>query len=521
MNGVGGDPGTDPFDSLPDAVLVIENDVIVRANDAAHELLGGYPTLLGRRLEHVLAPGECDRFLLLDAQRTQGWPLPAAFRIQFVRPDGTPVMADARWRRPTPRRLVLTARDVTDVTRAEGLMGRLARLPLGMDGVEAFLDGSEAIFVALGWTIAFTRVVDDGSITTRIIAPEGDPVGDYGRTLVGRVIPRDETPVLAHVVRTGEPLFLDNLPTSAEGDVRRAVALSESMEQARVVRSAWCPVMASGRVTHLLAVTGRGLSEHDFVAVQLFAAQLGAALRLEALRVEMVERERLAAVGAMAAVLAHEVRNPLGIMFNALGGLRRHLPSAAGDTGELLAILEQEAERLKHLVTDLLEFASPHPAVHETSPLAPMIAEVVRAASYEDAFAVASPVVVIDANESLEVHTDASLLRRALLNLVVNAYQHVPVGGRVTVHAQRGAPGLIAIAVANEGPLPPESVQRRMFDPFFTTKSRGTGLGLAIVRRLAHDMRATVRFQPGPEGPTFVIEVPEASHPETRESSDA
>jgi signal transduction histidine kinase len=479
------------LDSLPDAVFLIDDGVVVDANRAALDMLSGHDPIVGRRLEDFLAAGEVERFMLLDSQRARGWALPEAYRMRFVRPNGDLLMADVRWRRPTPTRVVLTARDVSDVTRAEALMSQLARLPIGLDGAHAFLDASESIFEALGWTIAFVEIVDDGSITQRMITRPGDPVGDYGRTLLGRFIPRTDTPVLAQVIATGEALFLDNLPTTAHGLARQAVALSESMTRARVVRSAWCPI-GGACVTHVLA-------------------QVGAALRLEALRVEMVQRERLAAVGAMAATLAHEVRNPLGIMFNAIGGLRRTLPDPTGDARELLVILEQEADRLKHLVTNLLEFASPHASVREVVTLAPVIAEVVRAASHDDSFARSAPTLRIDVPGTLAARTDAVLLRRALLNLLVNAFQHVTPRGRVTIEAKRGLRGRLALSISNDGPLPGEAVTRRMFEPFFTTKPTGTGLGLAIVQRLADDIEARVAYVPSLDGATFVLELPEAT----------
>jgi signal transduction histidine kinase len=501
-------PGT--LDSLPDAVLVLEHDVVVEANAAARRFLKGHRRVVGRPLKDLLAPGDFERFALLDQQRRDGWPLPAAHRMRFAGPDGNVRMADVRWERQRRGRLVLTARDVTDVTRAEVLLGQLAGLPMGLDGADAFLDASEPVFQALGWTVAFVEIVDGGSIARRMIARPGDPVGDYGRTRIGCVVPRDDTPILARVVTTGTALFLDNLPRLGHSRSRAAVALRESMERARVVRSAWCPI-GSERVTHLLAVTGRDLTEHDFVVIQLFAGKIAATIRLEALRIEMVQRERLAAVGAMAAVLAHEVRNPLGVMFNAIGELRRTLPGLTGDPRELLVILEQEADRLKRLVTDLLDFASPSTTVRGAVRLAAIVAEVVRAASHEDAFAKATPKLHIDVPATLLVSTDATLLRRALLNLLVNAYQHVTPRGRVTIEARRAREGRLSLSISNEGPLPSDAVQRRMFEPFFTTKPSGTGLGLAIVRRVADDISAQVAFVPTPDGASFVLQLPEAA----------
>jgi nitrogen-specific signal transduction histidine kinase len=126
---------TADLDSLPDAVLIVQGDVIARVNAAARRMLKGHRKLVGRRLGELLAEGELDRFLRLDTQRAGGWALPEAYRMRFVRPGGEVVMADVRWHRPAASQVVLTARDVTDVTRAEALMARLARLPLRLEAL--------------------------------------------------------------------------------------------------------------------------------------------------------------------------------------------------------------------------------------------------------------------------------------------------------------------------------------------------------------------------------------------------
>lgn len=491
------------LDALPDPVILVDELIIEQTNAAAREMIGLGTELVGRRLASILPENALDRFRLLDFQRAQGWPLPSTCLLRFIRTDGSSVMADVRWVRLAGSRWLLTARDVTDASRAEALMGRLAHLPSTLDGADALLDASEPVFRALGWTVAFTEIVPDGSITRRIIARAGDPVGDYGRSLVDKVLPRSATPVLVEVLRTGQAIFLDNLPQVQSGDVSRALALGESMARSRVVRSAWCPIRVSADVTHVLAVTGHDLTEHDFVAVQLFAAQMAAALRIRSLRMEMVRRERLAAVGEMAAVLAHEVRNPLAVMFNALTSLERVGASAVREPeqkpvfGELLAILREEGERLQRLVTDLLVFASTREPNLIPTPLGSLISEVLYAARHDEAYERSSPKVVVTVADDVWVRTDEALLRRALLNVVVNAFQHVRSGGTVTITATATST-TVRLVITNDGEPIPEDVRRHLFDPFFTTKATGTGLGLAIVRRIATDVGAKVTLLPPP-----------------------
>jgi len=503
------------LDALPDAFLVVRNDVVVWANVTASQMLdasaGG---LVGHALGELLAPGERERLRLLETQRLESWDIPATCRLRFVRvKDRTEVATDVRFghaARGDEPTLVLACRDMTETQRAEELMGRLAQLFArggAMFDAGALLDSSEPIFEALGWRVAYTEVVEGGSITRRVVAPPGDPVGDYGRSIVDLLLPFDRTPMVAEVVRTGRPMFLDNVPTSLSGPPRNATELGASMSDAHVIRSAWVPVVCNGRLTHLLAVTGRNLTEHDFAAIQLFAAQLGAAARVSELRAELVQRERLAAVGEMAAVMAHEVRNPLGIIFNALAGLQR-TPMATGNASELLTIIHEEAERLRRLVTDLLDFSRPAVAHLQSVPLVPIVREAIEAARLDPSCPTSLPQVALEVPSNLaKVLTDPLLLRRALVNLLVNAFQCVPAGGGVSVSASEVGLDVVA-RVHNDGPTIPPEIAARIFEPFFTTRATGTGLGLAVVQRILEQLAGRVELDASPSGTSFSLWLP-------------
>ena len=500
MGGLVGDLDLNVFDALPDVLLVVREERVVWANEAAVRLLG--ESLVGSTFEEVLAPGERQRLGLLEKQRGDGWDLPATCRVRFSRrSDNTEITTDLRFGHSGDA-LVLSARDVSDVTRAEDLMRSLAEMfarGSTLLDADALLDATEPIFVALGWIVGFTELVAGGSFTTRVIAKPGDPVGDYGRTLVGVRMPHVKTPILAEVVRTGRPIFLDNVPTLLPGVPRTAKALGASMERAQLIRSAWCPVRTKGRVTHHLAVTGRDLTEHDFVAVQLFAAQLGAAIHAKALRAELVHKERLAAVGEMAAVMAHEVRNPLGVIFNALTTLRKKRTDTS-TRPELLDIIHEEAERLRCLVTDSLDYARPSAVEVESVALEPVLRQAVEAARLDPTFGGAGEEVELEMPEELPpFDTDPILLRRALVNLLVNALQNVDNGGRVSLAVRLDEHDLY-ICVHNDGPTIAPDVAARVFEPFFTTRASGTGLGLAVVHRIASDLGGAVRLEPDESG---------------------
>jgi signal transduction histidine kinase len=227
---------------------------------------------------------------------------------------------------------------------------------------------------------------------------------------------------------------------------------------------------------------------------------------------QLVEKERLAALGELAAVVAHEVRNPLGAVFNATDTLRRLL-GKGGQTGMLLDILAEEAERINHIVEDLLDFARPRPIVVSEVPLAQALKEA-------SASSLTRPGIRVEwvvAPDLVSVSVDARQLRQALLNLFHNAVQAMPEGGVVRIDAspvERDGKRLAAIEVADSGPGIEGDLHDRIFQPFFTTKATGTGLGLAVVRRIAEAHGGSVEAHNGERGGavfTLFLPMPEAS----------
>ncbi len=496
------------FDAAPDALIALTRDWrVARANAAAHSLLG-YARLDERPLDELLVPGERARLEHIDARRAAGWALPETMRVRFVRADGSTLHAEVLLGAASADGdvlRVLSARDFSRVERAEGLMARLALLgesDRALEGPDALLDAGAPVFEALGWTVAFTEAVAGGSITHRVLSRPDDPVGAYGRSIVGVFKAEHETPVFTQIVRERRPLFLDNLPSLTPGQAAGARALSESMLAARVARSAWCPIFDDDRVRFVLSVTGRDLSEHDFVAVQLFAAEIGAALRLRRAHEALLARERLAALGEMAAVVAHEVRNPIAALLLSAETLRR----SPGHTG-LLDTLVEEAMRLRHLSADLLAFGSPATPHFETVEIDSILQETVATVRADPACEANAPRVEIHVEPGARaVCVDKQIVRRALVNLVYNAFEHVTPGGRVTLNATREN-GLVRIRVWNEGePLRPE-VAARVFEPFFTTRASGTGLGLAIAKRAAIDLTGSMSLDDTDSGVGFSLRV--------------
>ncbi|HWV39013.1 MAG TPA: ATP-binding protein [Vulgatibacter sp.] len=222
----------------------------------------------------------------------------------------------------------------------------------------------------------------------------------------------------------------------------------------------------------------------------------------------LVKRERLAALGELAAVVAHEVRNPLGVMFNSLASLSRLVP-LKGDAKVLFDIVGEEAERLDRIVRDLLDFARPNPPSLATRPLGPLLAEALEATT-RDASQVRG---VLEVDPELhEIPLDERMIRQALLNLFSNGVQAMPKGGELKVAARLVSEDdepWVRVDVADRGGgIAPEFAER-IFQPFFTTKATGTGLGLAVVKRVIEGHRGRIDFESTPgEGTTFTLLLP-------------
>ena len=200
---------------------------------------------------------------------------------------------------------------------------------------------------------------------------------------------------------------------------------------------------------------------------------------------ELERRERLAALGEMAAGVAHEIRNPLG----AIGLYASLLERDLKDRPEPLDIARRMSvgvRNLESIIGDILSFAGGVEPNRRTVRLGDVL---------DSALSQAAPQarvleVTIEANPDLgevELFCDPGQLERALLNLIFNALDAVGRGGRVWIRSGEGraGTGLFPIAVEDNGPGIDPDLMQRVFNPFFTTKDNGTGLGLAIVHRIA------------------------------------
>jgi two-component system nitrogen regulation sensor histidine kinase GlnL len=242
-------------------------------------------------------------------------------------------------------------------------------------------------------------------------------------------------------------------------------------------------------------------------------------------RVEQLEererlRDRLAALGEMAAAIAHEVKNPLAGIEVMAGILKRQLPEME-DAQSILRDIIKEAKMANAIVLEVLDFVRPIRLQVERVALADVVRDAISMA--ESHVQRGDVQVDLDLPEALApIYGDPHQLRQLFTNLLTNAFEAMGGTGGVRIAAQQlpaeeettaGAdmhnPPMIQVEVLDDGPGVPAELMDKIFSPFFTTKPQGSGLGLAIVRKIvdAHDGRIDVSAR-GERGTRFRVTLP-------------
>jgi len=224
--------------------------------------------------------------------------------------------------------------------------------------------------------------------------------------------------------------------------------------------------------------------------------------------------QRLAAVGQMAAGVAHEIRNPLASISGSIELLRR-TPQLDTESAALMEIVVREVDRLNGLITDLLEYARPRERVPVKLALAHLLEETLRVFGQDRSQpGVTTALDVAPADAALEVVADAAQLRQVVWNLLRNAAESMPDGGMLRVSLRRHGADGVDIGVADQGVGMTAEQAEHIFEPFFTTKTRGSGLGLATVHRIVaeHGGQVIVDSAPG-EGTRMTVRLPLAGGP--------
>jgi signal transduction histidine kinase len=304
--------------------------------------------------------------------------------------------------------------------------------------------------------------------------------------------------------------------------LRRRMALTLGAALALALLLAWLASRRVGRPLSELTRAIRSLARREPGAQQRVpvrsADELGAlagafnamSADLDRAQRELVEAEKFAFVGELAAGVAHEIRTSLGVLKSSSQLLDRALPAdASGEARELAQMVREEVGRLGGVVDDLLTLKPEHALRLEPGPLAPLLA---RAAEFAEHAARAKGVRVVGPSApgpEPPVLRAAELVQRVAVNLLINAVQALAAGGTVELALLPARNGYAGFEVRDDGPGIPEELRERIFQPFVTGRSGGVGLGLTFVKRVVHEHKGRIALDSAPGRGTRVrIELP-------------
>jgi signal transduction histidine kinase len=313
------------------------------------------------------------------------------------------------------------------------------------------------------------------------------------------------------------------------GEEREAETLFEILQTLEAMQASVCVAVRGdeGKAYGLIVVRDERLrdafSPEEVLLLRGIAAQAAIAIENSRLYRRMKERDRLAALGEMAAGLAHEIRNPLGSIKASAQFLAEPDPGGEGQppSSEFLDIIVEEVDRLNRVVSSFLDFARPSKGDPAPTDVNSAIQRTMHLLSPECQEADVRWSLSLE-DSTPPVRIDVEQLRQVLINLVQNAIHAMESGGELFIgtalREKLDVYGVtrrwVEIRVSDTGPGIPKRVLSHLFVPFVTTKDRGTGLGLAISHRLvtAAGGHIDVRTHAG-VGSTFVIELPVVDEP--------
>lgn len=369
-------------------------------------------------------------------------------------------------------------------------------------------------------TVTELAALTDVPIAQLFLATDGalKTAASSSELFVDVELPADTSSVAGIAFVTRAALWVEDVQT----DERVSRALAERMQMRSIMA---VPLIARGEPIGVIALVetreirhfspaeiARATTVANLIAPVILNAKIFDDLRrsheaLARAQAELVSRERQVALGELSAVVAHEVRNPIAIIFNSLTSLRKQ-DLASGDARVLLDIVGEEARRLDRIVSDLLDFVRPYVPSPRPVRLEQVLESAVAGAVRAQPDDVQIAVEIGSAPETVIV--DGTMLQQALQNLIVNALQVTPKGGTVTVRAKvTSRARTLRCEVQDSGPGLPAAARERMFQPFYTTKATGTGLGLAIVKRVVEALGGEVKVSsPARKGATFSLILP-------------
>ncbi len=221
---------------------------------------------------------------------------------------------------------------------------------------------------------------------------------------------------------------------------------------------------------------------------------------------QILQAEKMAAIGELAAGIAHEIRNPLGIIAGSAETIRKHEQRQIRE--EMTEYILEESKRINGLITNLLDFAKPKEPQFIHCDLREVLEKTLLLLSPQ-ARTLGVEIKKEIPKEPVEISIDPEQMRQAFTNFGVNALEAMSQGGVLQVTLKENAEDRVLIQFSDTGKGIPRELQTKVFDPFFTTKEGGTGLGLSIAHRIVAQHGGSIFIEGGDqEGSTFTIHLP-------------
>jgi signal transduction histidine kinase/DNA-binding response OmpR family regulator len=326
-----------------------------------------------------------------------------------------------------------------------------------------------------------------------------------------------------HVLNTGKPLLVNDLSSdprfshAGDGSIRSALCVplvvkDEIMGAIQVVNRLGAPFRLNDQALLLSIAASVAAAIEN---ARLYQEVADFARELERSQAQLIQAEKMAAVGRLAASIAHEINNPLQAIHNSLHlTLRPTLPEEKKN--RYLAMAQEEVERLIDIVRRLLEFYRPSRGRRAVAEVNGVISNVLALSNKRLQHGRVKVLTQLDPELPL-VRVVPDQLAQVFLNIVINAVEAMPDGGELTICTAGSDDGQVAITFSDNGPGMDNETRANIFEPFFTTKRTGTGLGLAISYGIIerHGGRIAVDSTPG-KGSTFAVWLPvaQAARPE-------
>ncbi len=265
------------------------------------------------------------------------------------------------------------------------------------------------------------------------------------------------------------------------------------------------------RSRFMMNVTSRETNKPSVFEVSMYPSKQGIIIVVED-KTEEEQTKRLSAIGATAGMVGHDIRNPLQAIISDVYLLKQALKAmpeieTKKEVAESLDNIETNVNYINKIVADLQDYSRTLKPEYKLFNLHNLVTNILQTVNRQDGVTIS-----VDVDTSLNFISDMAIIRRILTNLIVNALQAMPNGGKLALNSFLKG-DKVMIVVEDTGVGIPDDVKLKLFSPMVTTKAKGQGLGLAVVKRLTEAIKGTVSFesQEG-KGTKFTITFP--SNPE-------